>query len=517
MKKYSNQIVIFLLTVISTVASFYFFQGGKNLIYADAISRLDIARKMVDNITPGFAQIGNVWLPLPQLLMVPFIWNTYLWHSGIAGAIMSMTAFILGGIFIFKSAKLITNSFLSSILALSIYALNINILYLQSTAMSEALFLCTLSATMYYFLLYFKTHKNMYLIHAGLAVSAMTLTRYEGLAILLPSIPLVYIFTFLRTKKHVQAEANTILYTILAVLGFALWTLYLAAIFGDPLFWKNYYATAQATGTGAKAYSQAKPFLAAVWQYFTSTVWMDGLIPTILALVGIIIMVIKGIKNRDYYFIALLMPLSIFLFMVLTLQRNTPIVQPSLTINNIFSSQVSYQTGFNVRYGILLLPWVAIMCSYVFNSRFKIVSILIFMLFGIQLYSYFNPTYSVMYQIPARINVKPYGDFVKWMKKNYDSGFILISASSHEDQMFEMGFDYKTYIHEGNNKYWKESLDDPPRYATWVVIDKGHPYDNVARKKNIEVTLNRDFNLVYEKEQVKVYKIKKKPYFKINI
>lgn len=518
MKKYYLPIVLVFLTAVSTFATLYFFHSGQNLLYADAISRLDISRKVIDNISPGFAQLGNVWLPLPQILMLPFIWNTYLWHSGIAGSIMSMSSFIIGGIYIYKSAKLITNSYLGSILATSIYALNINLLYLQSTAMSEALFLCTIAATIYYFLLHFKTNNSFSLVQAAAAVSAMTLTRYEGLAILLSSIPLIYIYTFFKTKNHHKAEANTILYTTLAVLGFALWTLYLQVIFGDPLYWKHYYATPQATGGMLPVYSQAKPFLAAVWQYFTSCVWMIGLIPIVMSLIGIVIMFIKSIRDKTFYFLPLLMPLSIFLFMVLTLQRNTPIVQPSLTLENIFSSQTSYQTGFNIRYGLLLLPWAAIMTSYVFNIvKHKAVKFLVFLIFAIQIVSYFIPKYSVIYQIPARIYGKPYSSMVEWMKKNYDGGFILVSASSHEDQMFEMGFNYKTYIHEGTNKYWKESLDDPPRYATWVILDKGHPEDRVAKKNGIETVLSRDYNLLYDQEQLKIYKIKKKPYFDIKL
>ncbi len=513
--EYDSYFVVFFLTTISAFASTYFFVRGQHLLYADAISRLDIARKVVDNLTPGLTQLGNVWLPLPQIILIPFIWNNYFWHSGLAGTITSSIAFIIGGVYIYKSAKLITNSFISSFFALCVYALNINLLYLQSTAMSEALFLCTIAATMYYFLLFFKTKKNFYLIPSAAAVSAMTLTRYEGLAILLSSIPAIYLFSLIVFRKHSKAEANTILYSTLAFLGFGLWTLYLTVIFGNPLYWKEYYATAQATGGGVKAYSQAKPFMAAVWQYTTSSVWMIGLIPMILAILAIPVMLINDLKNRTFYFLPLLMPLSIFLFMVFTLQRNTPIVQPSLTLGNILSSETSFQTGFNIRYGILLLPWVAIITAYLFNFRFFILKLLVFSIFCVQIYTYYKTDYSLIYRIPARIYQKPYSDLVDWMKKHYDGGLIMISASSHEDQMFAMGFDYKTYIHEGTNKYWKESLDDPPRYAHWVILDKGHPQDTIAYKKGIETVLARDYNLVYEKEQVKIYKIKKKPYFEI--
>ena len=86
--------------------------------------------------------------------------------------------------------------------------------------------------------------------------------------------------------------------------------------------------------------------------------------------------------------------------------------------------------------------------------------------------------------------------------------------------MFLMGFNYKTYIHEGTGKYWKESIDDPPRYATWIVVDYGHPLDKVAkfmRDTNRAAILDRDYNLVFNdnENQVKIFKIKNKPYFQI--
>ncbi len=517
--KYQIVFVVTFLTITGALALEYFYLLNQNLLYADAISRLNIARKVLDNITPGLAQLGNVWLPLPQMLMIPFIWNNFLWHSGLAGSIMSMAAFIIGGIYVFKSSRLISGSIIGSFFALSIYALNINLLYLQTTAMSEALFVCTLAAVIYYFLKFFKIGKREYLIPAALAVCAMTLTRYEGLAVLLSAIPMIFVYSVLKTRNYHKAEANTIIFSVLAGLGFALWTLYLFIIFGDPLYWKNYYANAQTTETGAKVYTQAKPFIAAVWQYFTSSAWMIGIIPVFMSGIGIIIMLSKDIFKRTAYFLPLLMPLSIFLFMVLTLQRNTPIVQPPLTMENIISPDTSFDTGFNIRYGLLLLPWVAIMTAYLFafkNIYIKAVTSIVFVaLYGIQLYSYLFPNYSVIYRIPARIYDKPNFEYVNFMKKNYDGGKIFISASGHEDQMFMMGFDYNTYIHEGTNKYWKESLDDPPRYARWVIYDKGQISDPIAVKKNIDVVLFRDYNLVFTHEQVKVFKIKNKPYFEI--
>src|SRR5260221_7271121 len=99
--KYSSYLVSLFLICLSICYAIFYYLNGQNVLYADTMSRLDIARKVIDNLTPGFAQVGNVWLPLPQLLMVPFIWNNFLWHSGLAGALMSGTAFVIGGLYIY--------------------------------------------------------------------------------------------------------------------------------------------------------------------------------------------------------------------------------------------------------------------------------------------------------------------------------------------------------------------------------------------------------------------------------
>lgn len=520
-KQYDVYFVLGFLVALSYFAFLLYYQGGLNLIYADAISRLDIARKVIDNITPGLPQVGNVWLPLPQLLMVPFIWNDYMWHTGMAGYFMSGISFIVTGIYIYRSAKILTDSALASFFSVLIFALNINILYLQTTAMSESVFLASLAATIFYFLQWFRNKHETSIMKAALALSAMTLIRYEGLAILIPSVFLVFFYSFIshKTKRLKTAEGNTILFTTLAVLGFVLWTLYLAVIFKNPLYWKDYYATPQATGGVQAAFTQAKPFTAAVWQYFTSFTWMSGVVPTAFLLIAIVIMLGVCWRRKSWDFLVMLMPVSIFLFMVLTLQRNTPIVQPDLNLKNILSGTTSNETGFNIRYGLLLLPWVAIMCSYLLIWRNKFIKVILFVLlvgiFGLQLYTYVVPAYTLIYKIPARITPKPFAKSVDFLQQNYDGGKILISAGSQEDQMFAMGFPYSTYIHEGTGKYWKESLNNPSRYAKWVVIDYGHSSDNLAKFMNREDILDREYKVVYEENQLKIFKKITKPYYTI--
>ena len=41
-------------------------------------------------------QLGGVWLPLPHLLMVPFVQKMEWWQSGLAGMWPSLACYILG-------------------------------------------------------------------------------------------------------------------------------------------------------------------------------------------------------------------------------------------------------------------------------------------------------------------------------------------------------------------------------------------------------------------------------------
>src|SRR5258705_9388835 len=91
--------------MLSLVSAFFFVHYLNNrlgLAYNDARSHLDIGRRVVEGLKPGFAQIGSVWLPLNHILMIPLIWNDYLWHTGLAGAIWSMLSFVATGVLIYK-------------------------------------------------------------------------------------------------------------------------------------------------------------------------------------------------------------------------------------------------------------------------------------------------------------------------------------------------------------------------------------------------------------------------------
>jgi hypothetical protein len=111
------------------------------LNYGDAVAHLHIARRVFDSRTARLSELGSVWLPLPHILLIPFVQNYAWWANGLAGVLPSASAYIASCAGIYRLARHWLNP-APSALALVFFALNPNLLYLQTTAMTEPLFLC---------------------------------------------------------------------------------------------------------------------------------------------------------------------------------------------------------------------------------------------------------------------------------------------------------------------------------------------------------------------------------------
>src|ERR1700676_3327951 len=94
------------LAIFASVFSFLIYnRHGDVLLYGDAVAHINIARRVFDSKTPGLLQLGTVWLPLPHLLIVPFIVSKQMWQGGAGGSIPSMAGFVLGVLGIFRLVR----------------------------------------------------------------------------------------------------------------------------------------------------------------------------------------------------------------------------------------------------------------------------------------------------------------------------------------------------------------------------------------------------------------------------
>src|SRR5271155_3562701 len=113
---------------------------GILLLYGDAVAHLHIARRVFDSLTPGYRQLGSVWLPLPHILLLPFVWNMGWWRSGLAGACLSIPSYVLGCAGIYRLARMWL-PLSAALVVVAFYGLNPGLLYMATTAMTEPLFL----------------------------------------------------------------------------------------------------------------------------------------------------------------------------------------------------------------------------------------------------------------------------------------------------------------------------------------------------------------------------------------
>jgi Dolichyl-phosphate-mannose-protein mannosyltransferase len=227
--------------LISLFAISYSYSRNIMLLYGDAVAHLHIARRIIDSLNPGLTQLGSVWLPLPHLLLVPFVARLEWWQSGLAGVFPSMCAYIFGAAGIYRLARLWVQP-RSALVAVLFFGLNPGLLYMQTTAMNEPLFLAEMIWAVLLVVEYGRALEQdeleqaaKLLIAAGLVLVAAVYTRYDGWIFAFAAW-LVALRKMLRKNQWNSAVGGAFIsFTAMLVVAPGIWMAYCARQFGDPL------------------------------------------------------------------------------------------------------------------------------------------------------------------------------------------------------------------------------------------------------------------------------------------
>lgn len=261
------------------------------------------------------------------MLLIPFVRVDAWWHSGIAAAFPAAASFVAGGVFLFAAVRRIFESTAAACAATALAALNPNLLYLQSTSMTEAFLFAELAA-----LLYFTVSDHALL--AALATNAAVLTRYEGWFV----IPFVAVYFALRKPRQ------AVLYAAVASLGPLYWLFHNWYLTGDALaFYRGPYS--------ARAIQGGKPYpgmddAPKAWLYYRTAVELcagPGL--SLMALAGAVV----ALARRAFWPMLLLALPPFFYLWSMYSSGGTPIFVPTLWPNS----------WYNTRYGLAALPLLA--------------------------------------------------------------------------------------------------------------------------------------------------------------
>jgi hypothetical protein len=173
--------IIFGLVVIAgAIAAWHYARLGLTLSHYDARAHLVVARRVIDSLTPGWRQLGAFWLPLPHLvnlLPVQVNWN---FQTGFSAVLISMVALASGLAALSRYVLRHTGSKWMGVAASFAILLNPNVLYLQSTPLTEPLLfgfsLAALLAIDDWVARLFARQTE----RAGLILAGLVLVRYEG-------------------------------------------------------------------------------------------------------------------------------------------------------------------------------------------------------------------------------------------------------------------------------------------------------------------------------------------------
>lgn len=169
-----------LLTLLVMAAGAFFYSQGYLLYYGDAQAHINISRSIIDSRTPGYDQIGTVWLPLLHVMCLPFVGNDSFWSTGLAGTFAVGCCFVIAGVFFYFLGKQAYRSRAAAVVAVACFALNPNVLYLAVIPMTEIVFAAGLAIMLLSLLRFRATQKKRFIVAAVGASWAMSLTRYDG-------------------------------------------------------------------------------------------------------------------------------------------------------------------------------------------------------------------------------------------------------------------------------------------------------------------------------------------------
>jgi len=170
-----------------SIAALQYHRLGLTLSHYDARAHLVVARRIIDSITPGWQQIGAVWLPLPHLLNMFPVQIDALYRSGASAVAISIVSFAVATATVAWIAADITASPVAAGVAALVFAINPNVLYLQATPMTEPLLIALMAAAVA--MLMQPCAPGL----VGAAFALACLTRYEAWPVTAAALALAFV------------------------------------------------------------------------------------------------------------------------------------------------------------------------------------------------------------------------------------------------------------------------------------------------------------------------------------
>jgi Dolichyl-phosphate-mannose-protein mannosyltransferase len=505
-----------LLGALSIAALIFYYAKQQLLLYGDAVAHINIARRVVDNRHPllSLSELGTVWLPLQHIVMLPFVWSDALWRSGIAGAIPGMVAFVLGTLGIFRLVS-VRAPRISAYVAAAIYALNPNLLYLQTTAMNEPIFLAFFIWALVYLDEFVRAcfpnpewrvapaqmKPNRALEACGVALAGGAFTRYDGwfvAAVVGVIVTWILVLWWRRKPNRSQGRAmakSFAEFSLLNALVPVFWLIYTYCISGYALDFANgpYSAKAialRSAGRGMHTYpGQHDLFTAALYLLKSAKLNLGAeLFGQALFAIGVAGTAIAFWKFRRYGILLLLwLPLPFYALSIA--YGSVPIYLP-----------VWYpRSYYNVRYGLELLPVLAVFiplfAAFIAEQvneaalRNAVWCVLIGVMTGSYLSAYRDIPITLREAlVNSRGRVAVERALANYLGAIPPSATLLMYTGDHAGALQLAGVARRRVISESEHPDWEWALLDPAHRADYLIACQGDPVWVALRAHHAELT-----------------------------
>jgi len=435
---------------IGSAAAVHYSRAGLALAHYDARAHLVVARRILDNMLPGWQQIGAVWLPLPHVLnMLPVQVDAW-YRSGASAIAISVLS---TGVAVWALARFIvrtTGSVTAAAAGGALLLSNPNVLYLQSTPMTEPLLIATA------FLSVMLTAE--WLDHgaaappraAGAALIAACMTRYEAWPIA-AAIVLLAGAVLLRRGSGILATLDACVrlaaYPAIAIVLFSANSRWTSGSWFVPAGF--YVAENEALGRPMLAWEQVREGLYQLSG--TALVWP--------AYAGAAVAVLAFLRSSA--------PASLLLVISLAGAASLP--------------WYAYLAGhpLRVRYAIPLVAACAALSAAGIGVLWRplrtIAAILVVVLAVRQTPPLDRGALLIAESHRDARNMEGRRTVTEYLRRHHDGSPVMISMGSLAHYMHDLahvGFEIRDFLHEGTGEVWPYAMLGPRGYTRWVIVEE---------------------------------------------
>ncbi len=436
--------------LIGILAAIYYAHEGLTLSHYDAKAHLVVARRVLDSLTPEYSQIGAVWLPLPHLLNLLPVQIDALYRTGASGVVISVLSYALACYAIARIILRVTGSRVGAIIGVAVFALEPDVLYLQSTPMTEPLLfgLMLLAVSLVYD--WVDGGAQSPPTAAGFALSAACLTRYEAWFVTAALVGLAATALFRRglpSRAVARATADLGVYPVVAICLF---------------FFHSWFTTGAWFVTGGFFVPDDRlhghPLDAFLAVSYGVRVLVGNVVVGV-AMIGLGAIIVGIVKERE---------------------RAPWLVLLALTAFMVLPSYAFFE-GHPFRMRYMVAPTVAVavfvgMSVGLLRGRLRTIAAIAA---GAWLAFTVNPLNAQAPMVQEAQWDRPFSvareQVTACLMREYHHEPILASMGSLAHYMQELsheGLGIRDFIHEGNLPYWQEDIESPKGRVKWILIEE---------------------------------------------